>query len=152
MKVEILPVVLQQLTFKIEHLLNTFFPERSLTKPVKITRRKQNTTVTWNIYPKDGTQRDRLFQALSNTIDENLEELKGEIIRNKLTNGRILDRGVQEFEIIRGISWEIYLYEPETFIFIRLLNEMSLTPLSKNWISIDIDIVEESAWFSEKSL
>lgn len=111
-------------------------------------RRKQNTTVTWNIYPRDGTQLDRLFQVLSNTIDENLEELHGEMIRNKLTNGRILDMGVQEFEIIKGISWEIYLYKPETFIYIRLLNEVSTTTLSKNWISIDIDIVEESAWFS----
>ena len=146
----VLPIVLQQLIFNIEQLLNAFFPQRSQTKPVKITRRKQNTTVTWNIYPNDGTQLERLFQVLSNTIDENLEELQGEIIRNKLTNGRILDMGVQEFEIIRGISWEIYLYKPETFIYIRLLNEVSTTTLSKNWISIDIDIVEESAWFSEK--
>ncbi|MHA2306159.1 MAG: hypothetical protein ACXACU_12290, partial [Candidatus Hodarchaeales archaeon] len=66
-----------------------------------------------------------------------------------IDTGGITDSGTQEFQIIRGKSWEVYLYDPETFIYIRLLNESRIADPFDKWLSIDIDIVENSAWFAD---
>lgn len=143
-----LPEVLQQLVLKIEGLIDSYFSNRLQTLPVKINNRKQNITVTWNIYPTEKIQLDDFFLILETTIDENLKDINGETIQYKLINGKIRDRGVQEFEIPKGKTWEIYLYKPETFIYLRLLYESRTAHPHDNWISIDIDIVTESAWFA----
>ncbi|UCG01589.1 MAG: hypothetical protein JSW11_18495 [Candidatus Heimdallarchaeota archaeon] len=147
MSLEILPKVLQQLTSKIEALVDLYYPDRSQTLPVRINKRKQNIIVTWNIYPSERHQLDELFPILSNTIEENLKGINGEIIHCSLINGEIRDRGIQEFQIHMGKTWEIYLYDPETYIDVRLLQESRITQPLDKWLSIDIDIVTESAWF-----
>ena len=150
MSIEILPEVLQQLVQSIDDLIDSYFPNRLRTLPVKINNRKQNITVTWNIYPTEKITLKDLFQIFVKTIDENLIDINGEIIQYKLINGKILDNPelIQEFEISTGKSWEIYLYEPETFIYLRLLYESRIANPHDKWISIDIDIVKESAWFA----
>lgn len=147
MSLETLPEVLQQLVSKIEDLLNSFYSNRSQTLPVRINKRKQNLTVTWNIYPAEKITLEDLFQTLTKTIEENLKDIHGEIIHCTLTNGKIRDRGVQEFQIHLGKTWEIYLYDPETYIDVRLLYESRITQPLDKWLSIDIDVVIESAWF-----
>ncbi|MFX0122171.1 MAG: hypothetical protein ACFFAE_00915 [Candidatus Hodarchaeota archaeon] len=147
MSLEILPEVIQQLVSKIENLINSHYSNRSRTLPVRIKKRKQNITITWNIYPIDRIPLEELFQILTKAIGENLKDINGEIIYCTLTNGKIRDRGVQEFQIHTGKTWEIYLYEPEIFIDVRLLYESRIAPPHDRWLSIDIDIVTESAWF-----
>ncbi len=145
---ENLPDVLQQLVTVIEGLLTSYYPSRSRTLPVKVIHRKQNTTLTWNIYPTEKIPLDNLIHTLIKTIEENFKNIKGEIIHFNLSNGKIQDGGIEEFQISKGKIWEIYLYEPEIFIYLRLLSETRLTHPHEKWISIDIDIVEESAWFA----
>ncbi len=145
---EKLPDVLQQLVTVIEGLLTSYYPNRLRTLPVKIINRKQNTTLTWNIYPTEKIPLNNLLHVLMKTIEENFKNIKGEIIQFNLSNGKIHDGEVQEFQISTGKIWEIYLYEPETFIYLRLLSESRLAHPDKKWISIDIDIVEESSWFA----
>lgn len=147
---EKLPDVLQQLVTVIEGLLNSYYPSRSRTLPLKIIHRKQNITLTWNIYPTEKIPLDNLLQVLMKTIEENFKNIKGETIQFNLSNGKIHDGGVQEFQISTGKIWEIYLYEPEIFIYLRLLTESRITHPHEKWISIDIDIVEESAWFASQ--
>ena len=105
-------------------------------------------TVTWNIFPTANLDLTDLLQMLAKTIANNLKDINGEIIEFNLANGKIRDRGVQEFQILTGKTWEVYLYEPETFIYLRLLYESRTDDPDKKWISIDMDIVLDSAWFN----
>lgn len=144
---ENLPDVLQQLVTEIEGLLDSYYSSRSRTLPVKILQQKQNITLTWNIYPTEKISLSNLLLILVKTIETIFKSIKGEVIQFNLSNGKIHDGGVQEFQISSGKIWEIYLYEPEIFIYLRLLLESRITQPHENWISIDIDIVEKSAWF-----
>lgn len=105
-------------------------------------------TVTWNIFPTAKTDLPDLVQMLAKTIDNNLKDINGEIIEFNLSNGTIRDSGVQEFQILTGKTWEVYLYKPETFIYLRLLYESRTDDPDNKWISIDVDIVLDSAWFT----
>ncbi len=148
LSLEILPKVLQQLVSKIEDLINSYYSNRSRTLPVRINKRKQNITITWNIYPVDRIRLEDLSKILTKTVEENLKDINGEIIHCTLTDGMIRDRGVQEFQIHSGKTWEIYLYDPEIYVDVRLLCESRITQPHDKWLSIDIDIVMESAWFT----
>ncbi|MFX1285316.1 MAG: hypothetical protein ACFFB5_16830 [Promethearchaeota archaeon] len=147
LNLEILPKVLQQLIPKIESIIDSYYSDRSKTLPVRINSRKQNITVTWNIYPTKDIDLDDLLQILTQTIEKNVSDINGEIIQCNLINGTIRDNRVQEFQIHTGKIWELYLYEPETYIYLRLLYESRIAQPQDKWISIDIDIMKESAWF-----
>ena len=148
MSLGILPKELQGLVVNLEDLLNSHYSNRSRTLPVRITKRKQNIVITWNIYPGAKIQLNDLFLIIAKTIEKSLKDINGEIISCFLTNGEIRDRGVQEFQIHMGRTWEIYLYDPETYIALRLLYESRISHPQDRWLSIDIDVVAESAWFA----
>ncbi|MFX1515550.1 MAG: hypothetical protein ACFFC6_04515 [Promethearchaeota archaeon] len=148
MSLGILPKELQELVVNLEDLINSHYSNRSRTLPVRITKRKQNSVITWNIYPGDKIQLNDLFLIIIKTIEKSLKDINGEIICCFLTNGEIRDRGVQEFQIHMGRTWEIYLYDPETYIALRLLYESRISHPQDRWLSIDIDVVAESAWFA----
>jgi hypothetical protein len=148
LNLEILPKELQELVVSLEDLINSHYSNRSRTLPARIVERKQNTIITWNIYPEAKIQLEDLFQIITKTIESSLKNINGEIIYCTLTNGEIRDRGAQEFQIHKGRTWEIYLYDPETYIALRLFYESRISHPQDKWLSIDIDIVEESAWFT----
>jgi hypothetical protein len=141
--------LVDSLIFEIERVLSSEFENRQKTLPVKVIKRNNNTAVTWNIYPTDTIKHDELLVELIKTIEDNFNNIIGEIIKFNITNGSIIDSGNQEFQIIEGQSWEVYLFDPETFIYIRLLNESRIADPLDKWLSIDIDIVEHSAWFAD---
>jgi len=148
LNLKILPKELQGIVVKLEELIDSYYSSRSRTLPVRINQHKQNIIVTWNIYPGDRIQLPDLFQILTKTIGGSLKDINGEIIYCSLTNGEISDRGVQEFQIHMGRTWEIYLYDPEIYIDVRLLYESRVSQSQDRWLSIDIDVVTESAWFT----
>lgn len=148
MNLEILPKELQSIVVRLEKLIDSYYSSRSRTLPVKIIQHKQNIIVTWNIFPGARIQLQDFFQILTKTIEGSLKDINGEIIYCSLKNGKIRDRGVQEFQIHLGKTWEIYLYDPETYIDIRLLCESRVSEPQDRWLSIDIDVVTESAWFT----
>ncbi|NHJ02790.1 MAG: hypothetical protein EAX86_11690 [Candidatus Heimdallarchaeota archaeon] len=141
--------VIKQLVTIIESKIASFHYDRSRTHQVKKKQRNNNTIISWNIHPSFETPLEYLIPELLNVIEAKLEEIQGEVIHFTITSGDISNTGYKEFKIISGHSWEIYLYSPETFIYLRLLLETKKGHPEEKWISIDIDIVSESAWFTE---
>ncbi|MFX0150508.1 MAG: hypothetical protein ACFFAJ_07010 [Candidatus Hodarchaeota archaeon] len=147
MKLELLPNFLQQLITNVETLVDSRLTDQSRTLPVKIKIRMQNVIITWNIYSTDENDLNFLFKQLTGTINQLLDEIKGEVIHYELNSGKIFDSGVFEFQINLGKTWDIYLYDPEIFIYLRLLLESRIANPQEKWISLDIDLVTDSAWF-----
>ncbi len=70
-----------------------------------------------------------------------------ELISYTVNKGKILDSTVEAFIIKKGVNYDLYIYDPEIFIYIRLLLESPSKNQSREWISIDIDVIKKSAWF-----
>ncbi|MFX0172191.1 MAG: hypothetical protein ACFE9L_09740 [Candidatus Hodarchaeota archaeon] len=147
MKLELLPNFLQRLITNVEALIDSHLIDRSRTLPVKIKKRVQNVIITWNIFSKNEKDLNVLYNGLTGTINQLLDEIKGEVIQYELSKGKIIDSGVFEFQINLGKTWDIYLYDPEIFIYLRLLLESRIANPKEKWISLDIDLVIDSAWF-----
>ena len=141
--------IIDKLILEVEKFINSKFSNRLRTLPVKIAKRNQNTTVTWNIFPTKTVDLDVIFSVIAEKINSSFTSIKGEIIKLEDSKGNIIDSGIQEFKIIKANTWEIYLYDPEVFLFIRLLYELRLENPDDKWLSIDIDITENSAWFAD---
>ncbi len=139
---------IQSLIDAIEARIELLRLDRSRTPPVKKQQRLNNIIITWNIFSTDDSLEDLLTQFYKE-IKLKLKEVVGEIIHFQIETGEISDTGLKEFIILSGHSWEIYIYSPETFIYLRLLLEAKKANPDEQWISIDIDIVTESAWFFE---
>lgn len=112
-------------------------------------KRENNTTLSYNIYPLE-MEISELWTILHTALKNNFTELskKGEVIMYTTTQGGILDQGVEYFKVVNANIFECYIYEPESFIYARILQEFDI--IKKNrWISIDVDGIERSAWFEE---
>lgn len=147
---QLLPELLQVLTTNLECYLDQILSDRKKTLPVKIRQTHNNVIITWNVFPDSSNELGAIFKDVQNIINQKLDKLKkGEILQYEISNGHIVDSGSEAFLIKRGYSWDLYLYEPETFIYIRLLHESQINQWDEEWISIDIDIVNKSAWFKD---
>lgn len=104
----------------------------------------QSKTLAYNLFLEE---RQELWKTLENTINSALSGLKAEIIRLK-GSGTILDLGISAFQVLQSLTWEVYLYDPEDFAYIRLFHEKD-PERGTEWLSLDIDYVEKSAWFHE---
>ena len=143
-----LPDILEFLINSIEQFLNRKFPNRTKTLPLKIQQTTNNIIITWNVFPDPFHELNDLLTNIRNIINKELKVLTdGEILRYEISNGSIFDSGSEAFLIKGGFSWDIYLYEPETFIYVRLLHESQINHQGEEWISIDIDVINKSAWF-----
>lgn len=149
MDIKLLPIIIQRIVNKIESLIETQINNRTKTRPVKIQERNQNIILSWNVYSEGKIKLEQFFHIITQVINNETKQVNGEIIQFNLVNGDIYDRGVQEFVITSGRTWDVYLYDPEIFIYIRLLLESRLNEVKEKWISIDIDIIKQSAWFVE---
>ncbi len=67
---------------------------------------------------------------------------------NSIKEGKIIDSGKVSFVVKRAHIWECYFYEPELFLYLRLLEEKDPAK-EKTWISMDFDLIKNSAWFVE---
>lgn len=144
---ELLPKIVQELVQTLEDHLDRITTDRIKTLPVKIKNRNQNTIITWNIYPEHQKDISDKFLTLQLIISRVLEQpLDGELIYSEIKKGFILDAGNKAFSINHGFTWDLYLYQLEVFVYIRLARESNLDNTSE-WISIDIDLIENSAWF-----
>lgn len=112
-------------------------------------KRENNTTVSYNIYPLEmdiQELRSILYSQLKNYFTELSHQ--GEVIMYTKAQGSILDQGVEYFKVTEANIFECYIYEPESFIYARLLQEYDILKKTQ-WISIDCDGIEHSAWFEE---
>jgi hypothetical protein len=147
-ELESLPPILLEIVNLIEKFLEKKFPSRKKTLPLKKRDRGINSILTWNIFPRNSVETINIFDSIQVLLGQKLEAFKeGELLQYEISNGRILDSGSEAFIISRGFSWDLYLYEPEIFVYIRLLQEKTLEKDKNEWISVDIDLIKQSAWF-----
>ncbi|MHA1512489.1 MAG: hypothetical protein ACTSRJ_00280 [Candidatus Hodarchaeales archaeon] len=145
---EPLPSILVEITNQLEKYLEKKFPNRMKTLPVKQRDRGINSILTWNIFPENPGEEIEIFDSIQKLINLKLESYEeGELLQYEISKGRILDSGSEAFIISRGFSWDLYIYQSETFIYIRLLKEKNIEKDSNEWISVDIDLIKQSAWF-----
>lgn len=146
-----IPIFLVDIISDVESFLNTL-SNREKTLPVKKRVRDNNTTFSWNIY---NDNIEKLRDQLIKLIESKLNSIEGEILKLFVNQGSINDSGTIEFEIVNGCIFEIYLYRQEAFTYIRIYQERRLDIkknqkyelLDNEWLSIDIDYVNRSAWF-----
>ena len=118
---------------------------------LRIVKGADKRIATTNIYPEKGTEEEE-FLKLSSALESTLEgwyKGHGEMLTCSMEKGRISDLGDLQADIMNGRYFELYCYDCSEVAFIRLWLE-SGTYYKKTWISLDIDVVEDSLWFSEE--
>jgi hypothetical protein len=147
-RIDYLPNVLKIIIKSIESYLTNNYPERTRTLPVSIKQRGKNSIITWNVFPDFENNLEEVYNDCQTLLQSELEKITdGELLEYNIGNGRILDAGLDAFIIRKGMSWDLYLYQKELLIYIRLLHETSKENPENEWLSIDIDLIEKSAWF-----
>ncbi|MHA1973831.1 MAG: hypothetical protein ACTSW1_12615 [Candidatus Hodarchaeales archaeon] len=144
------PKVITDIIDSVEKFITSQELDRNISKPVKIKKSNNNMIISWNIYFNSMDQFEKNFLFLEKLINRCLTNIQGEIIFYNVSHGTISDHTTkvfQDFSINKAKLWDVYLYKPEIFIYIRLLHESIRQQTNKNWISIDIDVVRKSAWF-----
>ncbi|MCK5346505.1 MAG: hypothetical protein KAR20_24015 [Candidatus Heimdallarchaeota archaeon] len=143
-----LPSILLEIVKVLEAYLEKLFPNRERTLPIKQRDRGINSILTWNIYPRSPEEVNDIFDSIQNLLGKKLVDFEeGELLMYEISEGRILDSGSDAFLISRGFSWDLYIYQPEIFVYIRLLQEKKIETDDNEWISVDIDLIRQSAWF-----
>jgi len=94
------------------------------------------------LYIKTTTDLKDCVQATLNAIDKIPPE--NEVIEAHITRGRFIDQGIETIEISRGVLYEIYIYETETHIYIRIY-DLSLD--RDSWRAIYCDWSSPSRWW-----
>ncbi|MHA1167141.1 MAG: hypothetical protein ACTSP4_04705 [Candidatus Hodarchaeales archaeon] len=105
--------------------------------------------LAWNFFFSTESDRKSFWDLLLNEINKNIIPAfsgSSEVINHTGCTGSITDSGNKAFIITKSEIFEIYLYEEETFIYMRLLEEKD-PESGKEWISLDIDLVERTPWF-----
>ncbi|MFW9929378.1 MAG: hypothetical protein ACFFD1_08305 [Candidatus Thorarchaeota archaeon] len=142
--------LLNELIYRLQNLLEG---NPKNTGP-SIRERNINVTLSYNFY----SNLEQNWIILENILDsffifnKNLPE--GEIIVHKGSSGKIFDTQVESFEVLKSKIYECYFYRNEDFLYVRLLWERELKKdgPKNQWLSLDIDLVKESAWFTEKKI
>ncbi|MHA2113677.1 MAG: hypothetical protein ACXAC6_00105 [Candidatus Hodarchaeales archaeon] len=143
-----LPSILLEIVKVLEAYLEKLFPNRERTLPVKQRDRGINSILTWNIYPRSPEEVTDIFDSIQNLLSQILVDFEeGELLMYEISEGRILDSGSDAFLISRGFSWDLYIYQPEIFVYFRLVQEKKIETDDNEWISVDIDLIRQSAWF-----
>lgn len=111
--------------------------------------RGANSALSYNLFPSEG-EVEETWLSLLKVLGVVFKEVGrgGEIIEYS-GEGSIVDGGEKAFVVERAHLWECYIYEPEVFIYCRLLNEKDPYQTQKEWFSVDVDVVDRSAWFAE---
>lgn len=71
----------------------------------------------------------------------------GEKISNEIKAGEIVDSGVKQFKILKGIFIEIYDYKTMTVAFVRLYH---IGDKNKEWVALYIDENPSTPWWGKE--
>jgi len=88
------------------------------------------------------------FDAVIKAIENEIMKINGENIIVRGENGSIFDMKEKEAEIKKAFYVECYCYDCLSAYFIRVWHEKALF-MEKEWISVDIDEIKQSLWFSD---
>ncbi len=137
--------IMQAVTDIVDGILGRYQIEK-FTK--KVRTRGSNTIISWNVFPESLSLLEDVFKNLTARLDDYLKGINGEVIRFENAHGEIWDRHYNQFVVIRSFISEVYWYDPEIFAYIRVLHELDkISSERRQWISIDVDLVTDSAWF-----
>ena len=89
------------------------------------------------------------FDAVIKAIENEIMKINGENIIVRGENGSIFDMKEKEAEIKKAFYVECYCYDCLSAYFIRVWHEKALF-MEKEWISVDIDEIKQSLWFSDE--
>ena len=144
------PLLMHCLNEKMERIIQQtqFLP--STTGP---THRKINSN--WSLGVNIFSTPDMLentFNSLESEIQKALELVKqnSEIIQLDVKSGIIYDQAEPTIEILQGKYFEVYLYQEESFCYVRLIHERDSN--KREWLSLDADYQEKSPWFTEDKI
>lgn len=71
----------------------------------------------------------------------------GEKILNEIKNGEVVDSGIKQFKILRGIFIEVYDYKTMTVTFLRLYQ---ISDKNKEWLALYIDENPSTPWWGKE--
>ncbi len=71
----------------------------------------------------------------------------GEKISNEIKAGEIVDSGVRQFKILKGVFIEIYDYKTMTVAFVRLYR---ISDKNREWAALYIDENPSTPWWSRE--
>nr|MDO8099299.1 hypothetical protein [Candidatus Njordarchaeota archaeon] len=91
---------------------------------------------------------DKVIKIIENTIRSHIGS-KGEIIKSMIRGGEIWDRDKRYFGIKAGAHFESYCFACKTLTFVRVTWEKQLFAPEKEWLSIDVDEVQDTIWLEE---
>lgn len=89
------------------------------------------------------------YDKVLERIDARVEPIisNGEKIINEISKGEIIDSGVRQFSISRGVFMEVYDYTSNSAIFIRLYQ---ITDGEKDWLSLYVDENPSTPWWDDE--
>ncbi|MFW9990447.1 MAG: hypothetical protein ACFFD4_00165 [Candidatus Odinarchaeota archaeon] len=105
--------------------------------------------LSWNFFFKETQGRSKFWEAMVDELENKVlppVTCSSEVIKHHGCQGTITDSGQRAFEVIRSVIYEVYLYKEETFVYLRMLEERDLST-GKQWISLDVDLIENTPWF-----
>ncbi|MDY6958895.1 MAG: hypothetical protein SVK08_07020 [Halobacteriota archaeon] len=106
---------------------------------------------TTNLYPTEGQEVD-LFNDLVSSLEDYLKDHlneKGEIQILRVSSGENIDIGIKQANVLCGRVFEMYCYKCFSITFLRVWLEEGIF-IKKRWISVDVDELTETPWFSNR--
>jgi hypothetical protein len=88
---------------------------------------------------------DKIFERIEARVEPIIRN--GEKIINEISKGEIIDSGVRQFSISRGVFMEVYDYTSNSAIFIRLYQ---ITDGENNWLSLYVDENPSTPWWDDE--
>lgn len=91
----------------------------------------------------------RLFDDILGKIDLVVDPIikNGEKILSNIDSGEVIDSGIKQFTVLRGVSIEVYDYKATTAIFIRLYH---IQDKKREWLALYIDENPSTPWWTEE--
>lgn len=128
--------------------------KNKLLEPPKLLRRTKNkySVCSGNFFFEDAREIQSAVSVVTGIIDNTIRNhacSKGETIINNISKGEILDGGQKYFEIRGGSTFEVYCFSCRTLTFIRVTDEKQLFDSQKEWLSIDIDEIQDPLWLED---
>ncbi len=89
------------------------------------------------------------FDYVANRVNSILAPVaaNGEKILNEIKEGEVVDSGIKQFKILRGIFIEVYDYKTMTVAFVRLYQ---ISDKNKEWLALYIDENPSTPWWGKE--
>jgi hypothetical protein len=135
-------------------ILANFAKDKKLLTPPNMTYKSEGKyrISSGNFFFKKPSDIQPTIQAVTDMIEHTIKShigSKGEIIKNLIRRGEIWDANKRYFKVKGGAYFESYCFSCNTVTFVRVTWERQLFAPEKEWLSIDIDEIEDPLWLED---